>query len=262
MAASRTGKLAGRVALVTGASGGIGRAVAAALHGAHAKVAMTDLPETGLEEAVSAVNGRIKRADRLARGYALDVSDEMAVERAVRRVMDDFHTITIDILVTCAGIAPSGPLAKMEQRDWDRTLAVNLTGSYFAARAVLPGMLEAGWGRIVHIASSAGLQGYAYTSAYSASKHGIVGLTRAASLELEGTGVAMAAICPGFVDSPMTDASVARIVAKTGMTERKARSALAKQNPSGRLVKPASVAAKALAAVKSPSSNGRIASIG
>jgi NAD(P)-dependent dehydrogenase (short-subunit alcohol dehydrogenase family) len=149
-----------------------------------------------------------------------------------------------DWLVNNAGIAKSAPLLHpAEVTDlYEEHLAVNFHGARRMLEALLPGMRARGYGRIVNVASSAGLVGYAYVSAYCASKHALVGYTRSAALELAGSGVAVSAVCPHYVDSPMTERSAARIAEKTGRTSEAARALLAAQNPGGRLVTPAEVA--------------------
>jgi 3-hydroxybutyrate dehydrogenase len=149
----------------------------------------------------------------------------------------------IDVLVNNAGLAESASFTAMDDELWHRTLAVNLTGPYHCMRAVLPGMLERGEGRIINIASTAAKQGYAYTAAYVASKHGLLGLTRAVAAETGGRGVTVNAICPGWLDTEMTARSVERITAKTGRPAAEARAMLAAMNARGVLIDPAEVAA-------------------
>jgi NAD(P)-dependent dehydrogenase (short-subunit alcohol dehydrogenase family) len=145
----------------------------------------------------------------------------------------------IDVLVNNAGLAESAPFATMDDEMWHRALAVNLTGPYHCMRAVLPGMLERGRGRIINIASTAAKQGYAYTAAYVASKHGLLGLTRAVAAEVRGRGVSVTAICPGWLDTEMTARSVERITEKTGRSGAEARAMLAAMNTRGTLIDPA-----------------------
>jgi NAD(P)-dependent dehydrogenase (short-subunit alcohol dehydrogenase family) len=148
----------------------------------------------------------------------------------------------IDVLVNNAGLAESAPFATMDDEMWHRALAVNLTGPYHCMRAVLPGMLERGQGRIINIASTAAKRGYAYTAAYVASKHGLLGLTRAVAAEVRGRGVSVAAICPGWLDTEMTVRSIERITEKTGRPAAEARAMLAAMNARGTLIDPMDVA--------------------
>jgi NAD(P)-dependent dehydrogenase (short-subunit alcohol dehydrogenase family) len=152
----------------------------------------------------------------------------------------------IDVLVNNAGIADSVPFAAMDDAMWERMLAVNLTGTYYCMRVVLPGMFDRRRGRVINIASVAGRTGFAYTAAYCASKHGVLGLTRAVAIEAAGKGVTVNAICPGWVDTDMTRESVARIVRKTGRSEADARSAIERMSPQNRLIQPEEVAALAV----------------
>ncbi|HET8952479.1 MAG TPA: SDR family NAD(P)-dependent oxidoreductase [Solirubrobacteraceae bacterium] len=165
-----------------------------------------------------------------------DVTDEAAVAATFERIG------LVDVLVNNAGIAGSAPLARATLEDWRSQMDVNATGAFLCTRAVLPGMLERGSGRIVTVASTAGRAGARYTAAYTASKHAAVGLMRAVAAEVAGTGVTANAVCPAFVRTDMTARSVARIVARTGRSEAEAEAALAEAAPLGRLLEPEEVA--------------------
>ena len=149
----------------------------------------------------------------------------------------------VDILVNGAGVAPSAPLVKTSDEVWRSTLETNLSGTFYCLRAALPGMMERGWGRVVNLASIAGKTGYPYIAAYAASKHGVLGLTKVAALESADRGVTVNAVCPGYVDSPMTDASVARIVEKTKLAAADVRKRLEDMSPQKRLMTAEEVAA-------------------
>ena len=169
-----------------------------------------------------------------------DVSDPEAVAHAFEEARK--QSGPIDILVNNAGQASSAPFLKTDLALWRRMMAVNLDGAFHCIQAALPGMLESGWGRIVNIASTAGITGYSYVAAYCAAKHGVLGLTRALALELATKGVSVNAVCPGFTETDMLSAAVANIVAKTGRTPERARADLAARNPQKRLIQPAEVA--------------------
>jgi NAD(P)-dependent dehydrogenase (short-subunit alcohol dehydrogenase family) len=166
----------------------------------------------------------------------VDVTDAEGVAAAFARAG------AVDILVNNAGQAASAPFGRTDAALWQRMLDVNLTGAYHCIQAALPAMLDAGWGRIVNVASTAGLTGYRYVVAYCAAKHGLVGLTRALALEVASRGVTVNAVCPGFTDTDIVADAVANIVRKTGRTEEQARAELAAANPQGRLVQPDEVA--------------------
>lgn len=170
----------------------------------------------------------------------VDVTDRGAVDLAFAAAARHFGSI--DILVNNAGQAASAPFGKTDDALWQQMLAVNLNGTFHCIQAALPGMLAAGWGRVVNVASTAGLAGYAYVSAYCAAKHGVIGLTRALALELATKGITVNAVCPGYTETDIVRDAIANIVAKTGRTETAARAELAARNPQGKLVQPEQVA--------------------
>jgi NAD(P)-dependent dehydrogenase (short-subunit alcohol dehydrogenase family) len=229
--------LEGKYAVVTGAGRGIGAAIAAALDGAGARVALVGRDEARL-------SGQAARLARDPIAAAADVSDERSVARAFAAIRERFPTI--DILVNNAGLAESAPLVRTDRALWDRMLGVNLTGTYLCSREVVPGMAKQDFGRIVNVASTAGLVGYPYVSAYCAAKHGVVGLTRALAMELAKTPVTVNAVCPGYTDTDIVRDAVANIVAKTGKSEADARAALTARNPQGRMIRPDEVASTVL----------------
>jgi NAD(P)-dependent dehydrogenase (short-subunit alcohol dehydrogenase family) len=150
--------------------------------------------------------------------------------------------VHVDVLVNNAGAAESAPLERTSDELWDRMMAVNAGGAFALCRALIPRMIAAGWGRVINVASNAGLTGYAYTAAYCASKHAVVGLTRAIAIEVARTPVTVNAVCPGWVDTRLLDDSVARIVEKTGRSAAEARRSLEAMSPQRRLVEPGEVA--------------------
>ncbi|MCC6645867.1 MAG: SDR family oxidoreductase [Polyangiaceae bacterium] len=232
--------LSGKRALVTGGAGGIGRAIARALRDAGAEVIVTGRDPGALT----------RLADEL--GVAtreLDLTDRAAIA-ALGAALG-----VVDVLVNNAGVAESAPLARTSDATWDAALAVNVTAPFALCRALMPPMMARGWGRVINVASNAGLVGYAYTSAYVASKHALVGLTRALAKEAGASGVTVNAVCPGFVDTPMTARSAANIADKTRGTEDEARARLASLTPQRRLFSPDEVAALVLT-LASPASAG------
>jgi NAD(P)-dependent dehydrogenase (short-subunit alcohol dehydrogenase family) len=221
--------LNGKHAVVTGASRGIGLAVARSLLAHGARVTLMAREAAALDAA----------SRELGSGVAwqtVDVSDPASVAAAFARAG------SVDILVNNAGQAASSPFMRTDAAMWQRMLDVNLTGAFHCIQAALPGMLDAGWGRIVNVASTAGLTGYRYVAAYCAAKHGLVGLTRALALELATKGVTVNAVCPGYTDTDIVQEAIANIVRKTGRSEEDARAGLAAGNPQGRLVRPEEVA--------------------
>ncbi|MCA0374375.1 MAG: SDR family oxidoreductase [Gemmatimonadetes bacterium] len=221
--------LAGRHALVTGAGRGIGAAIASRLVADGATVTLLGRTRATLEQVAATLGASADIA-------VCDVTDADAVSTTIGALP------RVDILVNNAGQAASAPLVRTSDALWAQMLAVNLTAPFVCTRAVLPGMLAAGWGRIVTVASTAALRGYPYVSAYAAAKHGVLGLTRALALEVAAKGVTVNAVCPGFTDTDMLHDSIANIVARTGRTEDEARATLAALNPQGRFITPQDVA--------------------
>ena len=227
--------LAGKHAVVTGGGSGIGAAVAAELHGRGARVTIVGRTQATLDACAS----KLGDASRVGTALA-DVTEESAVATAFAGARAAFGRI--DILVNNAGAAFSMPFAKTSLAEWQRMLAVNLTSAFLCSREALPSMVEARDGRVVNIASIAGLSGAPYISAYCAAKHGLVGLTRALAMEVAASGVTVNAVCPGYTDTDMVRAATSNIVAKTGRTPEAARKILVERNPQGRLVRPEEVA--------------------
>jgi NAD(P)-dependent dehydrogenase (short-subunit alcohol dehydrogenase family) len=229
-----------RHALVTGAGGGIGAAIARGLAEAGARVSLAGRRREPLE----AVAATLPAGQTLILD-GFDVTEPAAIAAGLETARDAFGAI--DILINNAGEAPSAPFAKMDPAFWSHVISTDLTSVYLVTHAVLPDLKASGAkARIVNVASTAGLRGYAYVSAYCAAKHGVIGLTRALALELAGTGMTVNAVCPAFTETPLLDAAIQNIVTKTGRTEAEARAELAKGIPLGRLARPEDVASGVL----------------
>ena len=218
-------------ALVTGGGRGIGREVAASLYRAGAMVTVLGRNRKTLDEVVTAGLAHF--------AVVADVANQAAIDAAIHEAA---ARQPVDILVANAGAAESAPFAKSDAALFRRMMDVNFMGVVHATQAVLPSMKARGHGRIVAIASTAGLKGYAYVSAYAAAKHAVVGLVRSLALELAATGVTVNAVCPGFTETDLLESSIDTIMRKTGRSRDEAVAELAKHNPQGRLVTPAEVA--------------------
>ncbi len=222
--------MSGKRVLITGAGSGLGADMAAAFAAEGAEVILSGRRPAPLEAVAQRLPG--------ARAIPADVTDEDAVAALFRAAGP------VDIVIANAGAARSAPFARTTLADWNAMLAVNLTGVFLTLRAGLNQM--DGWGRLISVASTAALKGYAYVAPYAAAKHGVVGLTRSLALEVAKRPITANALCPGFLDTEMTERSIANITAKTGKSPEAARSALSAANPQGRLIEPAEVSAAAL----------------
>jgi NAD(P)-dependent dehydrogenase (short-subunit alcohol dehydrogenase family) len=228
--------LTGRHALVTGGGRGIGRAVAAALTQAGAVVTVVGRHQQALEEAVAIGD---------ATGYVIaDVTDAKAVDSSVREAV--VARGPVELLVANAGGAESAPFGKTTPEQFQRMFDLNVMGVVHAIRAVLDGMASRKFGRVVAVASTAGLKGYGYVSAYCAAKHAVIGLVRSLAIETAKSGVTVNAVCPGYADTELVSESLARISEKTGRPRETALAAMLKNNPQERLVRPQEIAAAVL----------------
>jgi NAD(P)-dependent dehydrogenase (short-subunit alcohol dehydrogenase family) len=222
-------------AVVTGGNRGIGAAVAEALAHRGAKVTIMARDANALQARVA----ELQHQGATAQEVECDVSAERSVSEAFARAAGQFGVV--GVLVNSAGIAESAPFARTTRAAWDRMIGVNLTGTFLCTAAVMPAMLERGWGRVVNIASTAGLRGYKTMTAYCASKHGVVGFTRALALETAKQGVTVNAVCPGYTDTDMADRAIANLQA-LGNSPDEARAMLVRGTPRGRLTTPEEVA--------------------
>lgn len=229
--------LKGRSALVTGGGRGAGAAIARSLAQAGAAVLVAGRSRAHLD----AVAGEIAAAGGRASAAVVDVTDETSVEALAAAATEALGRV--DILINNAGVSLASAVHKTTTADWDRLFAVNVRGTFLCTRTWLPGMVERGWGRIVNVASTAALRGERYIAAYASTKHAVLGLTRAVAAEVAAEGVTVNAVCPGYLDTDMTRAAVARIVEKTGRSEAEALQAIVAMNPQRRLIAPDEVAA-------------------
>jgi NAD(P)-dependent dehydrogenase (short-subunit alcohol dehydrogenase family) len=223
--------LAGKTALITGGGRGIGRAIAERLASLGARVVVTGRTEAEIDAVAAALGGLSVR---------MDMEDRASIEAGLAAVRE--RAGHIDVLVNNAGVAGSAPFSRTSDELWDRMLAVNVTSAFILCRALVSPMIQAGFGRVVNIASNAGLTGCAYTSAYCASKHALIGMTRAIALEIARSNVTINAVCPGWVETRMAEEAIARIAEKTGRAVEDARRSLEGMSPQQRMVTPAEVA--------------------
>jgi NAD(P)-dependent dehydrogenase (short-subunit alcohol dehydrogenase family) len=237
-----------KTCLVTGAGRGIGAAVAQGLSAAGHRVALTARTPGELDALAARLPGP-------ALAVPADVTDPDAVEQVFATVEREWGPV--EVLVLNAGAGASAPLVRTSDADWERMLTLNLTAPFRMLRRALPAMVERGFGRVVAVASVAAKRGEPYIAAYTASKHGLLGLVRSAASELATTGVTVNAVCPAYVDTPMTDGTVEAISSRTGRTPEQAREALERRQPIGRLVTPDEVADAVLLCVASAAITGQ-----
>jgi NAD(P)-dependent dehydrogenase (short-subunit alcohol dehydrogenase family) len=240
--------MTGQVALVTGASKGIGQAVAHRLSAAGYRVALLARDKAALEDVAAALPGETLVVPA-------DVTDPAALDAAFATVEDAWQRV--DVLVVNAGAGASSPLVDTPDEEWLMMLDLNLTAPFRCLRRALPPMVANGWGRVVVVASVAAKRGETRIAAYTASKHGVLGLVRSAASEHARSGITVNAVCPGYVDTPMTDDSVANIAERTGKSLEEARELLARRQPIRRLVTSDEVAQAVMLCVDNGAINGQ-----
>lgn len=233
--------LAGRGAVITGGGRGIGAAIATALAGAGASVVLTARSQDQLQATARAIEADGGRAIPLVCDVTAADSVESMAAAAVRELGQ------VDILINNAGIATSSPLHRQSLDEWERVFAVNVTGTFLCTKALVPAMGQRGWGRVINVASTAARMGARYIGAYAASKHAVLGFTRCMAAEFADRGVTVNALCPGYVDTPMTEQAVERIMSRAGMGRQEAMSAILATCPQRRLIDPREIAHAALA---------------
>ena len=234
--------LKNKTALITGGGRGIGKAIAEAFACEGARVAVA---ARTLEQVQQVAQELTEKYGVQTVARVCDVSDPASVHEMFEKVRAEFGG-EVDILVNNAGVAESALLVNTSDELWHRHLEINLSGTFYCTRAALPAMLRNGWGRIINIASIAGKTGAPYIAAYSASKHGVMGLTRSLALEVGASGVTVNAICPGYVETDMVAKGIERITKRTGLPAEAAKESLNKMSPQNRMVTPEEVAALAL----------------
>tara|TARA_X000000950_G_C13892538_1_gene651455 strand:+ start:816 stop:1556 length:741 start_codon:yes stop_codon:yes gene_type:complete len=219
--------------LVTGAGTGIGEAISRQLHAEGYRVTLLGRRSEPLETLAAELGG-------CSQTITGDVTDRAGLVASFTSATERFGDI--EILVNSAGMAPTAPFSRMDFTDWQRTMDVNVNGVFHCTQVALDSMLNANWGRVINIASVASLRGFPYVSGYCASKHAVLGMTRALALEVATQGVTVNAICPGYVDTDIVRAAISEIVSKTGRTEIEAMQHFTESNPQGRLVEASEVA--------------------
>ena len=228
------GILAGKLALVTGGGRGIGASISRALAGIGARVIVCGRSKADLDAIAKEINGV---------AIVCDLGNRADTDRMLASVGE------VAVLVNNAGIAESASLERTTDDIWDRIIELDVTAPFRITRAVVPAMIKAGWGRVINIASNAGVSGYGYSTAYCAAKHALVGMTRALAIDLARTNVTINALCPGWVETAMAEEAVTRIATKTGRSAEEARTSLASMSPQRRMISPEEVAHAALALI-------------